>query len=302
MSSLATKIDQLKDDHADEEFNKLKTYHEQHSVEEAIFILGRIKQNDHIGAAIASNLSTQSILALQRFQQEKKYEALGFDNFDQFLNESPYSPMKKTQYYDRLQILKKHGPDVDDLLTAIGIPMRSQKLLEKGDVEIRNDRIYVGDKEIDGANTGILKDVLTELFDERRQLLADKEKLDSKLESQKDQLAKGRDEFEQLQRNFDAYRENSPYANAVMNLVGAVSKLTKEIAELSAEQRAKFAGADMPIFGDQWFRLCDAYGVPSSRYERVSANGNGKPAETTKDAIMDRAIEMIDQEGFEDLN
>jgi hypothetical protein len=281
--TLATKIDRLKDEHADEELTKLQDFHESRAKDEAIFVLGRIKQNDHIGTAIGENLAAQTTLALQRFQQEKKHEVLGFDTFDRFLNESPYSPMRKTQYYERLAIINTHGSDVADLLTAVGISMRSQKLLESGDLEIRDDRIYVAGREIDAASTGVLKDVLSELFDERRQLKSELSKSKDKLDKQEDVIKTGREENEELRRNLDSLNENSPFERALMGAVKSMLTLVGEVKELSDEERAERGDADLKTFAEQWFQLRDAYGVKQQLAERAAGSA-------TMENIMDRAI------------
>jgi cell division protein FtsB len=261
MSSLATQIDKLKDDHADAALERAQTVQDDNAVKEAVFILGRIKQNDHIGNAIAANLSAQTILALQRFQQEKKHEALGYDTFDKFLNESPYSPMTKPQYYDRLAIVTKHGPDVADLLTSIGISMRSQKMLGKGELSIQGDRVFVGDKELEGSDTGIIKEVLTELFDERRTLQAESQKKDEKIVKLESQIDQGTDEYEELRRNYDKLRTGDPYDEALAHAIYSLLDLQEQIGHLPDDQKPAKGDIAVPQLWSVIQSVKQSYGI-----------------------------------------
>lgn len=269
------KIDEVKDGHAAESLDKLRNYHDESSAIDAIFVLGRIKQNDHLAQAIASNLSAQSIRALERFQQEKRHEDLGFTTFDQFLSDSPYSPMTKRQYYDRVGLIRGHGDEIYDLLTSVGISVRSQRLLGKGELSIKGDKLLVGDKEIEVANTGIIKDVLNELFEDKRSLKAENEKLTKKVTTQKDQIEKGREEFDELRRNIDAAEQGAPYERALMATVKALITLTSEAKSLSDADKAERAGADLETLTGQLFQLQDALGVKTA----IRYRGTGQPVD-----------------------
>src|SRR5436190_5540199 len=102
--SLSEKISQVKDEHAEEQFQKLQQKLTDSAALNAMYVLGRIKQTGHLAGAIFSNLAAQEIRALEYFQKEKLHEALGFDTFNDFLDESEYAPVTKRQYYDRLAL------------------------------------------------------------------------------------------------------------------------------------------------------------------------------------------------------
>src|SRR5438105_12519130 len=176
MNSLNDKISKLKDEHAEEHLTTVREKHREDSLKRALFILGRIKQNEHLATAIATNLSAQTIRALETFQKDKMFLDAGYSTFDEFLNDQEFSPLSKRQYYDRLSLIRQHGDEIYDLLTSIGISVRSQRLLGTGDLTIKNDTLYVGDKEVEIGDTGIIKDVLNELFDEKRSLINESEK------------------------------------------------------------------------------------------------------------------------------
>lgn len=287
MNSLATKIELLKDEDAQEHFEKLKAYHDESATNEAIFILGRIRQNEHVGEAIYANLSAQTVIATERFLKEKKYEALGFKTGDDFLNNSAYSPMTKHQYYDRLAMVNKHGIDVADLLTSIGISMRSQKLLSKGDIEVRNDMVYVGGKEFDSTGSTEVKDLIVELVEDRRKATAEKEKLERTVEKQKEQIERGVAENEELRRNIDEIDETTRFERALMHAVNSLLLLAEAIGELDDFEKAARGSEDLKLFAQQYFKLSDAYGVKRSLTEAVPAG----------DSIVDKAIAEMAQNG-----
>lgn len=311
MTSLAAKIDRAKDEHADEEFNKLKNYHEEQAFTEAIFILGRIKQNDHLAGAIAATLSAQTMRALERFQQEKKFKALGFPTFDKFLDESPHSTMTKNQYYQRMALVRKLGDDPFDLLTTMGISFSTQKLLEKGDVVIEGDKVFINGEERDRSDPAVIH-LLQELFDERRQLKDAKIADEAEIARVKKENAAGKAELEKKQREIDAQNEDSSFTKAFSSLVMATLNLINEVKALPESEREKRADDDIEILTRQSFLLADAYGVKRSlskeMFDLRDKVAEMKPVgemtdEEKADSLADRALSIIDAEdGFDDLD
>ena len=228
---------------------------------EAVFVLGRIAQNDHISNAIAHNLNAQTILALQRFQQEKKFKLLGFDTFDEFLDSSEYSRITKRQYYDRLAIIGAHGPDVADLLTSVGISMRSQKLLPKGDIEIRDDQVFIKGQAVDGKDTGLIKDVLVEVFDEIRKKDADVKKVAAENEKLKVQIKTGQQDYELLQRKYDDATQLRPFDRSLMMSVHWLLLHIENAGQLPEKEMKQRGYDDMKLLAGLWFRLRDAYHI-----------------------------------------
>lgn len=247
MSTLNERLDQVKDEHAEQRLESLQAHTTQQSRDEAVYMLGRIKQNDHLSQAISSNLDAQTIRALERFQQEKRYEALGFDTFKQFLDESPMSPMSNRAYYDRLQLVRGHGDEIYDLLTASGISIRSQKLLDKGELAIKGDRLIVGEKEISMEDSFLVKDVLNDLFDEKRQLQTELAKANATIAKKDDTIRAGQDELNQLERNLDALRKGDPYDIAVARCVSSLIALPELIRQLPDKRRTDAGEAALPV-------------------------------------------------------
>lgn len=290
MANLTEKISQLKDEHAEEQLARLREKHKSDALKQALFVLGRIKQNEHLATSIASNLMAQTIRALETFQKEKMFLDAGYTTFDEFLNDREFSPLSKRQYYDRLSLIREHGDEIYDLLTSIGISVRSQKLLGSGDLSIKNDSLYVGDKEVEIGNTGIIKDVLNELFDERRTLSVEKEKLEKTIEKQKSQIKTGEAENDRLQRNLDEIDQTPRFQRTLMHAVNSLLILVEAVGELDDDEKKARGREDLQLFADQHFRLADAYGVTASlRDDKAKSAG----AEAGGDFI-DRVLSDMD--------
>ncbi len=282
--SLSKQISDLKDQHAEETFERRKADQEQSEQSEAMYFLGRIKQTGHLATAIANNLLAQEIRALEQFQKMKMFKSLGFATHDEFLDNSPYAPVTKRQYYDRLALVRKHGDEIYDLLTSIGISVRTQKQLGSGDLTIKNDTLYVGEREVEIADVGIVKEVLNELFEEKRELLAEKEALAKSVEKQKATIQRGVTEFDELRRNFDALTEGTPFERALMSAIAAMLDLVNEVKKLPEGERKARGEADVKTFTEQWFRLRDAYGVSFALAANTPAMaGEYKPVEEMSD-------------------
>ncbi len=302
--SLSDKISKLKDEDAAQKHGELVSYHDEKAQQEAAFLLGRITQNDHIAQAVYSNLAAQSIRALERFFDEKRHEAFGYQTLVDFLEKSPMSPMSKRQYYDRLALVREHGDEIFDLLTSVGISVRSQKMLGTGELSIKGDTLYVGDKEVKIADTGVIKDVLNELFDEKRESQAREAKLKNDNEKLKAQVATGTDEFDQLQRAVDAINEQTPYERAFLAVVKATLTLKTAIEQdLDDDERAERGPADLKTIAGQYFQLSDAYGVNVPLMEpgvaAAAAAGLGSPDFEAKFAAELAAADNLDEEAPE---
>lgn len=246
---LKDKLSQVKDAHAAEIVDRQGDEFAEQARIEAAFILGRIKQNDHIRQGIGANLEAQTILALDRFQEEKKYKALGFDKFDEFLDKSPLSPMTKTQYYTRRGLINMHGAEVYDLLTAVGISVRAQKMLGKGELSIKGDRLVIGDEEIEVANSGLIKEVLEELVDEKREMAEELGKAQRKIAKQKEQIDQGVGEYEMLQRHIDELQTGDPHDIALSRVISKFLELHEAIGQMpDADKAAKGGNALRTLF------------------------------------------------------
>ena len=247
MPNLNEQISQLKDDHAQAVVDERGAAYAEKARLRAGFILGRIKQTDTIADAIASNLYSQTILALERFQEDKLYKALGYDRFDDFLEQDEMSPMSKSRFYERRKLIAGNGPEVFDLLTAVGISVRSQKMLA-GEVAIRGDKLVIGEEEVAiTENAGLIKDVIEKVVDEKRDLQKTIDSQAKKLETQKQQIAAGESDLEQLQRNLDALRAKNPHDRALAEAVITLLELSEVIGTLPDAKKAPLGSDSLPV-------------------------------------------------------
>lgn len=259
--ALEEKISQLKDEHAAEIVDQRNAADETKAQMEAMFFLGRVKQIDHDARAVATALSAQAIRALEHFLGEHKYKVLGYQTGVDFLEKSEYSPMSKRQYYDRLALIREHGDEIYDLLTSVGISVRAQKMIGNGDLAIKGDKLMIGETEVEVANTGVIKEVLNELFDERRELQAKAVKSEEKISKLESQVNVGVDEIEQLQRNIDNMRAGNPHDRGVARAALSLVELTEHIGELPDKQKAKRGLDVLPLLYTAFLRVKAAYGT-----------------------------------------
>lgn len=261
MSELKEEISEVKDRHAAAIVESNQSEHEERTMMETLFLLGRIKQVGHDARAVYTALSSQEIRALENFQQQGGHKILGYQTIVDFLDKSEYSPMSKHQYYERLKLINEHGDEIYDLLTSVGISVRAQKLLGKGDLAIKGDRLMVGDQEVDVKSSAVVKQVLEELFDERRDHQTEIAKEKAKNEKLTEQIERGRDENEQLQRSIDAMRSGSPYDRSVARTITDMLELTEAIGQLSDKKKASAGEDTMPLIWTAFRRVRAAYGT-----------------------------------------
>lgn len=242
MDDLKNKINLVKDEHAagivDQKGRDLK----ERKLAEAMFFLGRVKQIGHDARSIATSLTAQEVRALEHFQEAGMYKTLGYATFVDFLDNSEYSPMSKRQYYERRELMNAHGDEIYDLLTSVGISVRSQKLLGSGELAIKGDRLVIGDTEVDVANTGVIKDVLNELFDDRRALQEKAVKDAKKIADQADQIDHGSQDLESLQRRVDELTGGDPLDIAFSNALHSMLVLQESAGQADDATKAARGG------------------------------------------------------------
>jgi response regulator RpfG family c-di-GMP phosphodiesterase len=165
------------------------------------------------------------------------------------------------------------------------IPLTTRKLLAaKGvNIAVEGEELVIDDHRVRIADTAAVKELVETVHEVLRERDERDEKKDKKIEKQAAVIEQGREEIEELQRNYDALTEDSTFEKAVMQGVKAMITLVSEVKLLSDEEKADRSEQDLKTFAEQWFQLRDAYGARQS----LSARGDG---ELTMENIMDRAI------------
>ena len=261
MDDLKNKLDQVKHEHAVEAVERDGREIEEKRIAETMFFLGRVKQIGHDARSVATALSAQEIRALEHFQEQKMFIPLGYSTFVDFLDKSEYSPMSKRQYYERRELMNAHGDEIYDLLTSVGISVRAQKMLGNGELSIEGDKLVAGDVQIDIANSGLIKQVLGEMFDDKREL---EKKLATEQKKNADNqqvIDRGIRENEELTRNIDAMRSKNPHDMAVAVLISDALELTEAIGQLPDQRKAPLGQDTLPLLNTVMQRIRAAYGT-----------------------------------------
>lgn len=295
MSNLKDKLSRVKDEHAAELVDQRGAESDETARHDALFFLGRVKQNEHLAVAISTNLTAQTIRALEHFQSEGLYKNLGYQTFVDFLDKSEYSPMSKRQYYDRLALIREHGDEIYDLLTSVGISVRASKMLGKGDLAIKGDQLVIGDKPVELANAGVIKEVLEELFDERRELQATAAKKDKKIEEQAAQIRHGQAELEEKERALDAIRSGNPYDNSLTEAFYSLGLLAEKIGDLPDAEKAEKSGHAMRMLWQLLIEVRKAFGS-NFRFEDVTSE-TSSTSKTSEPSLAEKVLAEDDDFG-----
>lgn len=216
--------------------------------------------------AVSQKLSSDFIHMLEQFAETKGHNALGFSNFDSFLDESPYSPMTSNQYRDRKALLAREGDSTFDVLNSLKVPVSARKALPEGVVKIEGDIIAIADERIQMTDGERVKELIRELAKKNSQ--------------QSTKLNKGQKDFEKLQKELIQLRTNpaalslssTPHNQALMLAVAALGGLAIEVEKLSAEEAAQIRDEAMRLLSAQWANLQYAYGFEERPAGKVNSS------------------------------
>lgn len=155
---------------------------------------------------LSQNLSAQTIRALQTVRDEKHFEALGFTRFDDFLDESEYSPMSYRQFNDREKLLLAEGDQVFDLLTQLKLSQKQRKMLGAGHIQIDETKgtvLIVTGEDLEEEVEEIELTDRTRLLQTLSALADQNSLLNVKTNRQREQIEKGVQETERLRKQVD---------------------------------------------------------------------------------------------------
>lgn len=248
---------------------------------EAFMAVGMLAAVPAIIKSITASLTSKRVLALREFQERKLYKALGHDNFADFLTNSPHSPMSKSQYFDRLNLLLKEGEETYDLLNELGISNKDRKRLPPDSVRVVGDEILVNNHAVQIGNNSEVKAVVNDLIRnwqsaeaESKKAAAEKEATDKQVESLREQLKVGAAEHDELRRAVDASAEGTTYERALTRGIGALIKLAMEANNLSLIETQRRGAGDLAALWQQMILVRDALQQPDFRFQ-VDAPNDG---------------------------
>ncbi|MEO8649157.1 MAG: hypothetical protein ABI539_08330 [Acidobacteriota bacterium] len=272
--------------------------HTGEEIEQLVFHLGEINAAN----IISRNLESAVIVGLQRIRDERKYTALGYQRFDDFLDNWHRSPMKYKRFNHLEGIHDALGPAGFDLMRGSGLSYRQMKMLEAGDIIVEGQDVVIGGQErVSLGESRLVKDLVEKLIEERTAEKTENEKLREKVTNQKDRIEQGAREIEEIRRNIDEAEKGTPYQLALMALVKAFITLTSEAVELDDSEKPPRGSADLETIAGLYFQLSEAFGVSRGlddpKRQRDLKTAEPKADADPETALMDRAIaEMTDDE------
>lgn len=208
----------------------VQTFHQSQNEQQKTLLLkmlGAITALDASAHSVSTLLSSQALRGMQKIEQEKLYLALGYENFVEFLN-SDDSPITKNQYYDRIKLLNSENDTLYDALTKLAFPVSKRKLLNKGQVQIEGDTVFITVPET-GEQMPIALDDRTRLL-ETLSALADANAEKSK------KIERGRDDNDRLKRkisDLEDRAQTAPSAARVDELEAQRLAATSALARLA---------------------------------------------------------------------
>lgn len=288
---LQERLRKVEDEHAEEVVATGLVEHRQTGRDRAMFVLGGI----NIAGKVAAALDSDAIKALITFQEEKMHEALGFETFVQFLNDSEYAPMSKTQFYDRKAILEKEGERLFDLLTELGVSIRKRKLLGKGNVEISGDSVIVrdGDEEstIDIKDRARLIEVVTTIVDAKLDLQKQAAKKDEAIAKHDDRVRELYGEIDELRAARSAEFAEDDHSLAMVAVGLSFTQLRTAVEAMTTVERQQFGPRDLERIAGWISDLSVAFGRGEDW--TTAAPSAASAADTTDDidAVLNRALD-----------
>lgn len=251
--ALQTKIREVEEEYAEEYLQKKLGSFAQNERDRAAVAIGVIGAFEKI----ANVLSAESIRALIQFQESKMHESLGFDRFENFLNESPYAPMTKNQFYDRKKLLETEGDSLYDLLNNVGIPVSKRKLLASGQtsISIEGNEIIVGEERADLSDLPTIKSLIRELATDNQKMSDEQKSKDKKIEDLQSRVKTGQSEYEEIRRAMDAANSGTPYERALMKTISAMLNLTLEAGKLTLVETQTRGKADIELLWNQMLNV-----------------------------------------------
>ncbi|KAK0039533.1 hypothetical protein Bpfe_031018 [Biomphalaria pfeifferi] len=273
----------------------------------SINALIRIGEVGAIGR-LANNLTAQTIRALQIVRDNKDFESLGFKRFDNFLDESPVSPMSYRQFIDREKLLAQEGDFLFDLLNDLRLSHKQRRLLGAGNVQVDEEK---GTVIVTASVGGVAEAVKTEEIDlqDRARLLqtlsalADQNStLNETNIKQRQKIERGEKDVDDLKRKLDEAK-SKPGERSIEQLhfdnfirvVNSIDAMAATIKEFNPEDKAKHQEVYLDAIDGAILRLRAAYNKDaapvSKRHKKVSA----EKSEEVED-FADLAASMNDDE------
>lgn len=298
---LQKKIRELEDTDAGEALERHLEHHSEAERDEALLILGGLIAVDRLKDAIEA----ETINALIRFQKEGRYRALGFDQFADFLNKSPLSPMTKSTFYRQKDLLEKEGEPTYNFLTLqLAFPAAKRKLFGRGDIQVDGENVIVRDGEeeivIHRGSPDLVFQALTAIADKKLDLEHQLAKQAEDLETAAAKNEKLTDEIKSVKAARAVEAGLDPHTLAIANLSTAYAVLIAEVEKLAPVERQQFRDKTFEMIAVQMQRLASAHESEDWTAIAQSSPKASGAVDPYIEGLLDRAAAMDDEDAAND--
>jgi len=273
MKALEVKIREVEDVHAGEALERHLGNYNQAEREEALLIVGGLIAVDRLKDAVAA----ETINALARFQQEGRHRALGFNQFADFLTNSPLSPMTKSAFYRAKELLDKEGiPAYNFLTLQLAFPAGKRKLFGRGDIQVDGENVFIrdGDEElvISQNNPELIFQALTAVADKKTELENTVAKQTAELETAVAKTEELETEILRITAAKAVEAGTDPHNLALANLSAAYQVLITEVKNLAPVEREQFRTKTFELIAGRMELLAAAH--DSDDWTRIAPKGS----------------------------
>lgn len=206
---------------------------------ELYFLLGGL---DAIGT-ISDNLNAALIFNYQRIRDERLYLSVGFQRFDDFMDNHPKSRMSYKRFNYIEGVYNSLGPVTFDLMSGSGLSMRQMKALGKGHVEVEGDHVVVtaddGSREsIEISNRRQWLDAVTTLAKAKSDGDEKNKRLQKTIEDRERTIKNVHEDLDRERARKLSEVNQDPHSMALANATFALAALRSEAEDLSPIDRA----------------------------------------------------------------
>lgn len=215
----------------------------------ALMLLGGLRAVN----SLQQSLNSQVIRKMQLIRDERVFTAFTneqgepFKRFDDFLNQSPYSPMTYKQFNYHEQAFLKEGDELFDVLNAIDAPISKRRYLGKGDLLLEGEHVIVKCSDENGqvsittipvTDRKHLLLTLSKVLDERNEKARTVERLNKKIKVGEREIAEARAERPQPNPLDPATNPRmKPHELAVTKAQVVLAMLAAEIRKMRREEK-----------------------------------------------------------------
>lgn len=288
MDSLTKKLRKVEEEDAEQNVVEHLAGYSAEQRDIGLMVIGGIR----VTGQYAASMSSEAFKALIRFGDEKLFEPFGYTRFADFLDDCPYSPMTKAQFYERKALFDKEGERIFDFFGELGLSIRKRKLLGKGNVEIDGNNAIIRDG--NGEETIVpiddharLMEVVTAVIDAKLDLQHKFDRQKEAIEKQKVTIQNAYDDLDRIKASKLSEVAATPHMNARVELGIAFRKLTETAANLSPIEKDQFRDAVLEDVAGWRTDLAAAYKTDTKRAPVETTLGPDDTLETGFDKFFE---------------